>query len=480
MLADGGTLSTKTSRITMSGGIRIDGSVFTYHEIMSGGVLLDGAATLGADITYLTMQGGCKVGGQSNINEQLSATFIGGAADVTAIYDATLETGEYSIIASGTKNVPPIITSYAAVAWFKLKISDDTLHYHIVHNLDSPNQVSIRGPADEHSTTSGMLLSPPWGSPIIGAVTLPLPTDVPITVSTIQDGLAYLQLAKGSEYIRAQIVSTSAKLSGHVSEVHDIEMSGGVVASGIAHQYSYANKLMSGGLIADGEGRTEASYNPRPFWNGVRISGLTENFVRRDCDMAGGIKVDGRMTFLYTSNEEMRGGILLDAANVYSFEVPVGLGSLIAAGDAPGEWWAWPPTDGGVVTDGQGGQTFIDYVDGLAGLRAGGAARLGFTKYIYPSIKKGYCRAMASENICTAQADTAELIPPTNDVSPTLSDNRFQILEGSGWRDPTDSNDYAMLPPIVKNRQNTYLPPKNPTRRKATSLTQFAVVTNSS
>jgi hypothetical protein len=170
----------------------------------------------------------------------------------------------------------------------------------------------------------------------------------------------------------------------------------------------------------------------------------------------------------------MIGGVKCNKTNQTIINVPIGLsGSIRLGGTSVADRWYWPLMIGGVTASGTPYQTSVDYIDGIAGIRIGGRSGAEYQKF-YESYRTGICRAMVNPNICTTPPPRTDVLM-TSDVIPIL-ESALPTLVSAGWCEVVERCSLGVLPKIVQNRQGVYLPPKEPVRRRVTSLTQKSTV----
>jgi len=257
-------------------------------------------------------------------------------------------------------------------------------------------------------------------------------------------------------------------VGGIALKVANLDTTGGVVVGGdsIDSQVE-ANIDGLGGIKAGGKAIPGIS---SPVTGGVVVGGAAEIEFIYNHSVTGGVVVDGSPSIAFTYNLQTSGGVVIAGNSIIAIHI-VARGGIVVAGDPGFAYTSNPVHSGGAVVGGVARQTFFDYVDGTGGMVTGGRARQEKIKF-FQKFKQGYCRAMASENICTVVLDTSEqLIIPHDEVSPDLDPNRFRIEHVPTWCDvneklqpynkvvPDRDCDAALAEVIVK-RQNGIVPKK--------------------
>jgi len=153
------------------------------------------------------------------------------------------------------------------------------------------------------------------------------------------------------------------------------------------------------------------------------------------------------------------GGSLVDGSGIIAIAPSIGGGSLVS-GDHVRSYIAGPSMRGGAAVEPLHRQTFIDYYIAYGSVRVGGRGKRENIRYFPPSLHLGYCRAMGSENICTAITYEKELLPPTNETSPELDDDRYRMQHAAAWCDVEQRCEEGVLPKVIQRRQKGYVPDK--------------------
>jgi hypothetical protein len=196
---------------------------------------------------------------------------------------------------------------------------------------------------------------------------------------------------------------------------------GGVHISGQSYRSKITWVPVTGGAVGIGGSSTAVIYVPAP----LEIGGAA----------LGGVKGS------YSIEPAHSGGAEVNGSHDYAF-------------------FAWPRPTGNAQVSPKHKQTFIDYYIMTVRVKVGTKkARSEILKF-YETHHLGYCRAMASENICTIVSYPKELIPPTNNVSVPLPDERFRIQHEPGWCEVEEKCKEGVLPKVIQRRQDPHLPPK--------------------
>jgi hypothetical protein len=138
------------------------------------------------------------------------------------------------------------------------------------------------------------------------------------------------------------------------------------------------------------------------------------------------------------------------------------IGGGSTAGGAIGFLWLYNPIIlGGGLVNGAARQTFFDQFISVGAVRVGGNSLGEFLRFYVKGIPNQRELAHLSDNILNAVVDdTVKLMPPTDDVSPTLDDGRFRILHNPGWIDVDEDGEEGVLAEVIVKRQKGIVPPK--------------------
>lgn len=261
------------------------------------------------------------------------------------------------------------------------------------------------------------------------------------------------------------------------TSVHSV--TGGVISSGSADVFVRKDHVPEGAVILSGSPTLLFSFNPDTS-AGVAAGGSTDAFIYIFVSggarpggeatwvpvygpvISGGAKANGEAAEDSIFNLDSSGGAISGGAGSPGIQPAISGGATLA-GEATWSFYAIPAASGGAVVspDHNKTQTYNSQPD-FGGASLGTRARVERLRY-FETVRRGYGRAMVSENILTEEIDTTtKIMDPFMETTPTLNSGAFLHDHDQGWRDPNEESDYPVLPNIVRNRQREILPPKVP------------------
>lgn len=244
--------------------------------------------------------------------------------------------------------------------------------------------------------------------------------------------------------VHTDVASGGVLVGGTNTELHLVlpPISGGVVIAGAAIRDGIAPGTASGGVVVGGEATLQLIRNPA---------------------ITGGVVCNGSSLNTEISVDIATGGVVCAGHTIIIDELPIGGGITVGSSAAITHVYVHFGI-GGAVVAGLAQLTIFDYILATGGVIVAGKSIIE-RKRTFPSFRSGYGRAMASENILTVIVDnTVKLLPPTSDITPELKEDRFRHeLEGE-WCDVEEACEEGVLPRVIQNRQNGYVPPKIQTK----------------
>lgn len=390
----------------------------------------------------------------------------GGTATQTMLINGNLDAYHWDVIATGAECRPPDTShSYTARGIFALDTSTNRLYFTITHDFPVDNSevdaVRLRGPAvrsTSDTTETEIRLDDFFStvSPIVGSIVL---TADERTMFDNEQVFMFLREDTWQRRVRSQLDHSLLVAGGSatISVVYPNHNStGGVVAAGTGSELNAKWISVSGGATAGSSAtRIDVPYiSGGAVMGGSAIPGISPG-------ISGGVIGSSSASVVVVYNPSPSGGSI-GGGNVITVIAPYISGGATVGSSATLLRLAQPVISGGAIAapNHVKQQTYSGFGLVSGGIIAGGRFRVERLRF-YPSIRRGYGLAMASDNILTnPQRPNTGIVDPLTPTTPTLSEDRFQYQHSPGWKNWNEPDDKAILPKIVQNRQGKHLPEK--------------------
>lgn len=459
----------------MDGGVGVSGAAteLTRHlPTASGGLTIQSGPGEQALIGpyWDTAEGGASLGGIAVVDPEVMSGGIkgSGAADICKIHQPQLDDDDFSIAVfgrlrtnylSGGEVVPPEFhnnTAFAACALHPVT----NLFSFSVSFTSAVDTIRILGPASEGQNSGTVVVYAGsiggYNSPCAGSVILTAPQRTQLLANQwyweiqFQDGTK----ARAQIMPRLGIDTGGTASTGRTLEEASV---GEIRLSGTANVTERHRNVGSGGIAVSGE-MAHTIKQTTTLSGGAKLNGTATTSVIYQVQTSGGAQSGGSWIEQTIYTLSGLGVVALQG------QASIGIGAIMSGGvmlhgDHAQNYILWPRSEGGASISPMHRQTFYDWYEAVGTVKVGGKT-LPSRIQVWQTQHFGYGRAMGSENIFTVVDETPLLTPPTNDVSPELSDSRYRIQHEPGWCDVEEKCDEGVLPKIVQRRQGIYLPPK--------------------